>query len=107
MTAFASIPAAGTIYDCPTPPTGRSWTRNHRESGECRLKRGKRMMTFIKSAALIIFALAALVPVAKADVIYTFVETSATIDGHPTDAGAVGRIIIENGRTTVAAEIDP
>src|SRR3954447_18085434 len=34
----ASIPAGGTIYDCPTPPTGRSCPRNRRESGECRMK---------------------------------------------------------------------
>src|SRR3954453_644447 len=32
----ASIPAAGAIYDCPNPPTGRSCPRNRRESGECR-----------------------------------------------------------------------
>src|SRR5436305_600361 len=33
----ASIPTAGTVYDCPIPPKGRFWPRNRRESGECRL----------------------------------------------------------------------
>jgi hypothetical protein len=34
----ASTLAASTIYDCPNPPAGRSWLRNRRESGECRLR---------------------------------------------------------------------
>ena len=34
----ASIPAAGTIYDCPIPPQRRSGPRNCRETGECRLR---------------------------------------------------------------------
>src|SRR4051812_15171898 len=25
------------IYDCPIPPRERSWSRNRRESGECRI----------------------------------------------------------------------
>jgi hypothetical protein len=33
----ASIPAPGTIYDCPIPPKRRSLPRNRPESGECRL----------------------------------------------------------------------
>jgi hypothetical protein len=36
----ASILAADTIYDCPNPPKERSWPRNRRESGECRLCSG-------------------------------------------------------------------
>src|SRR3954452_14705960 len=37
----ASILAAGTIYDYPNPPKGRSWPRNRGESGECRLRNGR------------------------------------------------------------------
>src|SRR5215217_2301046 len=37
MTALLLYTGSGYDYDCPNPPTGRSWPRNRRESGECRI----------------------------------------------------------------------
>ena len=52
------------------------------------------MRKFSKRVALIGLALSALAPVARADVVYTFIELFATIDGTPADAGAVGKIVL-------------
>ena len=52
------------------------------------------MRNFLKPAALVVLVLGALIAEAKADVVFTFVEVSATIDGVPTNANAQGEVVL-------------
>jgi hypothetical protein len=70
------------------------------------------MRKFSKRAAFVGLVLAALSTEARADVVYTFIELNATVDGTAANAGAVGEIVLTDagfasGAVSVSTEIGP